>query len=123
MNIEVRDIRAERERELAREQEEVLPGIGLPKALFFLAAFLSFAMSIYLFFSGDREQVVTAVAAQLGDLEHKGACTPVDKVAYIEELKEQGYRVEGLFMKNWEEDDGTEGVSQQAGQLRPAMGS
>ena len=23
-------------------------------------------------------------------------------------LKEQGYRVEGLFMKNWEEDDGTE---------------
>ena len=23
-------------------------------------------------------------------------------------LKEQGYTVEGLFMKNWEEDDGTE---------------
>ena len=23
-------------------------------------------------------------------------------------LKEQGYRVEGLFMKNWEEDDGTD---------------
>ena len=23
-------------------------------------------------------------------------------------LREQGYRVEGLFMKNWEEDDGTE---------------
>ena len=23
-------------------------------------------------------------------------------------LKEQGYAVEGLFMKNWEEDDGTE---------------
>ncbi len=23
-------------------------------------------------------------------------------------LKEQGYQVEGLFMKNWEEDDGTE---------------
>ena len=23
-------------------------------------------------------------------------------------LREQGYQVEGLFMKNWEEDDGTE---------------
>ena len=23
-------------------------------------------------------------------------------------LQEQGYQVEGLFMKNWEEDDGTE---------------
>ena len=23
-------------------------------------------------------------------------------------LLEQGYRVEGLFMKNWDEDDGTE---------------
>ena len=23
-------------------------------------------------------------------------------------LVEQGYQVEGLFMKNWEEDDGTE---------------
>jgi tRNA-specific 2-thiouridylase len=23
-------------------------------------------------------------------------------------LKQQGYRVEGLFMKNWDEDDGTE---------------
>ena len=23
-------------------------------------------------------------------------------------LKQQGYKVEGLFMKNWDEDDGTE---------------
>ncbi|MEP2612523.1 MAG: tRNA 2-thiouridine(34) synthase MnmA, partial [Marinobacter alexandrii] len=23
-------------------------------------------------------------------------------------LKDQGYQVEGLFMKNWDEDDGTE---------------
>ena len=26
-------------------------------------------------------------------------------------LREQGYQVEGLFMKNWEEDDGTEYLS------------
>ena len=26
-------------------------------------------------------------------------------------LREQGYVVEGLFMKNWEEDDGTEYLS------------
>ena len=26
--------------------------------------------------------------------------------AYL--LQQQGYQVEGLFMKNWEEDDGTE---------------
>jgi tRNA-specific 2-thiouridylase len=29
-------------------------------------------------------------------------------------LKEQGYRVEGLFMKNWDEDDGTEYCTAQA---------
>jgi hypothetical protein len=54
MNIEVHHARADRPAE--REEEEVLPGIGVPKALFFLAAFLSFVMSVYLFFTGDREQ-------------------------------------------------------------------
>jgi len=29
-------------------------------------------------------------------------------------LLEQGYRVQGLFMKNWEEDDGTEYCTAQA---------
>ncbi len=53
MRIEVTDVRAERERAPA---PEVVPGIGMPKALFFLAALLSFAMSIHLFISGDREQ-------------------------------------------------------------------
>ncbi len=53
MKIEVEHVRSE---DPSTVVPEVLPGIGLPKALFFLAAFLSFAMSIYLFFSGDREQ-------------------------------------------------------------------
>ena len=53
MNIEVEHVRTGEE---SVSGQEVLPGIGLPKALFFLAAFLSFAMSIYLFFSADREQ-------------------------------------------------------------------
>ena len=35
---------------------DVIPGVSLPKALFFLAAGLSCAMSIYIFFAGDREQ-------------------------------------------------------------------
>lgn len=33
-----------------------LPGISRPKALFLLAAGMSFLMSVYLFFSGDRER-------------------------------------------------------------------
>ena len=37
-------------------ESEVLPGVGRAKALFLLAAGLSFAMSVYLFFSGSREQ-------------------------------------------------------------------
>ena len=35
---------------------EVLPGIGRVQALFLLAAGISFAMSVALFFSGDRER-------------------------------------------------------------------
>ena len=38
------------------ERHEVIPGIGRPKALFILAAGLSFLMSVYLFFTGSREQ-------------------------------------------------------------------
>ena len=40
----------------AIERPEVIPGIGRPKALFMLAAGLSFLMSVYLFFTGSREQ-------------------------------------------------------------------
>jgi hypothetical protein len=40
----------------AIERHEVLPGINRPKALLMLAAGLSFLMSVYLFFTGSREQ-------------------------------------------------------------------
>ncbi len=40
----------------AIERHEVIPGISRPKALFMLAAGLSFLMSVYLFFTGSREQ-------------------------------------------------------------------
>ena len=40
----------------AIESREVIPGISRPKALFMLAAGLSFLMSVYLFFTGNREQ-------------------------------------------------------------------
>jgi hypothetical protein len=43
-----------RGRALARP--EVLPGVSRPKALFLLAAGLSFLMSVYLFFGGDHER-------------------------------------------------------------------
>ncbi len=36
--------------------DEVLPGISLPKALFLLAAGLSFLLSVYLYFSGDHQR-------------------------------------------------------------------
>jgi len=35
---------------------EVMPGVSAPKALFLLAATLSFLMSVYLFFGGDHER-------------------------------------------------------------------
>ena len=38
------------------EGNELLPVIGMPKALFILAAGLSFLMSVYLFFTGNQEQ-------------------------------------------------------------------
>jgi len=39
-----------------RNPGEVLPGIDTPKALFLLAAGLSFLMSVYLFFTGDTDR-------------------------------------------------------------------
>ena len=38
----------------ARESVAAMPGVSRPKALFFLAAGLSFLMSVYLFFGGDH---------------------------------------------------------------------
>jgi hypothetical protein len=38
------------------DRDEVVPGVDRPKALFLLAAGLSFLMSVYLFFSGSTEQ-------------------------------------------------------------------
>ncbi len=38
------------------QRAEVIPGVGTPKALFMLAAGLSFLLSVYLFFSGSAEQ-------------------------------------------------------------------
>lgn len=40
----------------AIEHYEVIPGVSRPKAIFLLAAGLSFFMSVYLFFSGDHER-------------------------------------------------------------------
>jgi hypothetical protein len=53
MNEQVEQRRA---RPRAVERHEVIPGISRPKALFILAAGLSFLMSVYLFFTGSREQ-------------------------------------------------------------------
>ena len=43
-------------RERAAERAEVLPGVGPAKALFMLAAGLSFLLSISFYFSGDHER-------------------------------------------------------------------
>jgi Cd2+/Zn2+-exporting ATPase len=43
--------------------------------------------------SGDRQQVVDNVAGVVGLQNCQGECTPSDKVTYIDEIKDQGYRV------------------------------
>ena len=50
--------RAEETRVAARavRREDVIPGVSKPRALFLLAAGLSFVMSVSLFFTGSREQ-------------------------------------------------------------------
>ena len=40
----------------AVKRHQVVPGVSGPKALFMLAAGLSFLMSVYLFFTGSHEQ-------------------------------------------------------------------
>jgi hypothetical protein len=53
MNVRAEEARAER-----REPKEgdVIPNVGRAKALFLLAAGLSFLLSVSLFFTGNREQ-------------------------------------------------------------------
>jgi hypothetical protein len=53
MNVRVEEARVEAR---AVERDEVIPGVSKPKALFLLAAGLSFVMSVSLFFTGSREQ-------------------------------------------------------------------
>ena len=53
MNVRVEEPRA---KERAIESREVIPGVSRPKALFILAAGLSFLMSVSLFFTGSQEQ-------------------------------------------------------------------
>lgn len=43
-------------KETAIQSREVIPGVGRPKALFIVAAGLSFVMSVSLFFTGSQEQ-------------------------------------------------------------------
>ena len=40
----------------SRDRDEVIPGIGKAKALFIVAAGISFLMSVYLFFTGSQPQ-------------------------------------------------------------------
>ena len=53
MNVRVEEARVEAR---AVKRQEVIPGVSRPKALFMLAAGLSFLMSVSLFFTGSREQ-------------------------------------------------------------------
>jgi hypothetical protein len=53
MNAQVEQARVKAR---AVERHNVIPGVSRPKALFILAAGLSFLMSVYLFFTGSREQ-------------------------------------------------------------------
>jgi hypothetical protein len=53
MNVRVEEPSA---KERAIERREVIPGVSRPKALFILAAGLSFLMSVSLFFTGSQEQ-------------------------------------------------------------------
>ncbi len=46
----------EAQHEGARSQVGLIPGVSKPKALFLLAAGLSFLMSVFLFFTGDHER-------------------------------------------------------------------
>jgi len=43
--------------------------------------------------SGDRQPVVTRVAAQIGCEEAKGECLPQNKVEFVRSVKAKGYRV------------------------------
>jgi hypothetical protein len=49
MNAQVNETRRSK-------SQEVIPGVGRPKALFMLAAGASFMLSVSLFFTGSREQ-------------------------------------------------------------------
>jgi hypothetical protein len=53
MNAHVESTRVESR---AMKSHEIIPGVGRSKALFMLAAGLSFVMSVYLFFTGSHEQ-------------------------------------------------------------------
>ena len=53
MNVRIEE---KHPKERAIERREVIPGVSRPKALFILAAGLSFLMSVSLFFTGSQEQ-------------------------------------------------------------------
>jgi len=68
-------------RALTVDREELVPGISKAKALFLLAAGLSFFMSVYLFFGGEQERgifvgiwvpsILSAGALLLGSSDHE----------------------------------------------------